>query len=66
MPTIHEKLKLAYVSLHPDDGLMLTVTTARGNQKFDMQLSPKMTAMLLNQLTEGARNALRDMDEWPS
>jgi hypothetical protein len=66
MPTIHEKLKLAHVSLHPDDGLMLTVTTARGDQKFDMQLSPKMTAMLLNQLTEGARQALRDMEKWPS
>lgn len=65
MPTVHEKLKLAFVHNHPDDGLMLTVTTARGDQKFDMQLTPQMTAMLLGQLTQGLKDVLQPMKVFP-
>lgn len=65
MPTVHEKLKLAYVHDHPDDGLMLTVTTAKGDLKYDMQLTPKLAAMLLGQLTQGVKDALVKMDALP-
>jgi hypothetical protein len=65
MPTVHEKLRLAYVHEHPDDGLMLTVTTARGDQKFDMVLTPKIAAMLLGQLTQGVKDALNRMESLP-
>lgn len=65
MPTVHEKLKLAFVHEHPDDGLMLTVTTAKGEQKFDMQLTPKMAAMLLGQLTQGVKDVLNRMEKLP-
>lgn len=58
MPTIHEKLKLAFIHVHVDDGLMLTVTTVKGDQKFDMKLSPQTAAMLLGQLTQGVKDAL--------
>jgi hypothetical protein len=64
MPTIHDKLKLAFVHQHPDDGLMLTVTT-RNDQKFDMVLSPQATAMLLGQLAEGLKDVLRPMKVLP-
>lgn len=57
MPTVHEKLKLVFVHVHPDDGLMLTATTVK-DQKFDMQLSPQGAAMLLGQLTQGVKDAL--------
>lgn len=64
MPTIHDKLKLAFVHRHPDDGLMLTVTT-RSDQKFDMVLTPQATAMLLGQLTQGLKDVLTQMDKLP-
>lgn len=64
MPTVHEKLKIAYVHDHPDDGLVLTVTT-RGEQKFDMALSPQMAAMLLGQLTQGIKDSLMRMEKLP-
>ena len=62
MPTIHEKLKLAYVHEHPDDGLMLTVSTAKGAVRYDMKLTPSAAAMLLSQLTEGVKNAMMKME----
>jgi hypothetical protein len=65
MPTVHEKLKLAYVHEHPDDGLMLTVTTARGGQQLDMVLTPRVAAMLLGQLTQGVKDALNRMESLP-
>lgn len=65
MPTVHDKLKLAFVHEHPDDGLMLTVTTAKGDQKFDMVLTPKMAAMLLGQLTHAVKDALNRMESLP-
>ncbi|MEN6306018.1 MAG: hypothetical protein ABFD96_25055 [Armatimonadia bacterium] len=65
MPTVHEKLKLAFVHTHPDDGLMLTVTTARGDQKFDMTLSPQAAAMLLGQLTQGVKDSLVKLERLP-
>lgn len=64
MPTIHEKLKLAFVHQHPDDGLMLTVTT-RNEQKFDLVLTPQAAAMLLGQLTQGVRDVLCRMEKLP-
>lgn len=63
MPTIHEKLKLAFVHQHPDDGLMLTVTTAKTDQKFDLVLTPQAAAMLLGQLTQGVRDALSRLEK---
>lgn len=65
MPTVHEKLKIAYIHPHPDDGLMLTVTTAKGDQKFDMRLSPQTAAMLLGQLTQGIKDALLPPEKLP-
>ena len=65
MPTVHEKLKLAFVHDHPDDGLMLTVTTARGDLKYDMKLSPQAAAMLLGQLTQGIKDSLLRMERLP-
>lgn len=64
MPTVHEKLKLAFVHQHPDDGLMLTVTT-RTEQKFDLVLTPQAAAMLLGQLTQGVKDALSRMEKLP-
>ncbi len=64
MPTVHEKLKLAFVHVHPDDGLMLTVT-ARDGRKFDMELSPTAAAMLLGQLTQGVKDALLPPEKQP-
>ena len=65
MPTVHEKLKLAFVHDHPDDGLTLTVTTAKGDQKFDMKLTPSMASMLLGQLAYGLKDALKGMEKLP-
>lgn len=62
MPTVHEKLKLAFVHQHPDDGLMLTVTT-RAEQKFDLVLTPQAAAMLLGQLTQGVKDPLTRMEK---
>lgn len=62
MPTIHEKLKLAYVHDHPDDGLMLSVATAKGGVRYDMKLTPSAAAMLLSQLTEGVKDAIIKME----
>lgn len=64
MPTIHEKLKIAFVHQHPDDGLMLTVTT-RTEQKFDLVLTPQAAAMLLGQLTQGLKDALSKLEQLP-
>lgn len=63
MPTVHDKLKLVYVFQHPDDGLMLSVVTAKGDQRLDMVLSPQMAAMLLGQLTQGVKDVLRHMEK---
>ena len=63
MPTIHDKLKMAYVHQHPDDGLMLSVTAAKTGQQFDLVLTPKLAAMLLGQLTQGVKDVLNAMDK---
>lgn len=64
MPTVNDKLKLAYVFRHEDDGLMLTVKTKAG-QTFDMALSPSAAAMLLGQLTQGVKESLQTLERLP-
>lgn len=65
MPTVHDKLRLAFVFQHPDDGLMLSVVTAKGEQRLDMVLTPKAAAMLLGQLTQGLKDVLSRMEKLP-